>query len=111
MCGIAGLVTTRFGADEPDTAWLSDLAQDLAALTPGENAAGLLHSVIERLSDGFSALMSIATVRAVAIDSALEDTVRTLADALERHERALTALSKAGRTDLDRSHRGRGLWN
>ncbi len=101
MCGISGLVTSRFGLGRPDTAWLDALGPAVDALAPGAAASAGLGAAIDTLSDRFSALMSIAMVRAVALDAALEQRVRGLADALERHEAALTTLSRAGRTDLD----------
>ncbi|WP_306117388.1 MULTISPECIES: SIS domain-containing protein [unclassified Roseitalea] len=101
MCGIAGLVTRPFDDTAAELGWVPELLRTVEALDEGEDAAETLRGALAVLADRFGLLMSIAAVRQVALDGALEADIRALAEALTRHEKALTALSEAGRTDLD----------
>ncbi|WP_051540688.1 SIS domain-containing protein [Ahrensia sp. 13_GOM-1096m] len=101
MCGIAGFISNEFSTETADLKWLLDLTQNGKALPDGVDAAGGLSAIVTILEQRFSDLMSIATLRAVALNADIEDSVRTLSEILSTHEKALTALSQAGRTDLD----------
>ena len=101
MCGIAGYVTREFSTDGIDTRFLLDLGEAVGAVEPGEGALEWLDDAVGTLKARFDAMMSIAVVRRVALDAALEAAVRRLAEGFAAHETALTALSKGGRTDLD----------
>ena len=101
MCGIAGFVTTAFKIDAPDTGFIAETRAKLAAVEPGADAVEPLQAIIEVLSDRFDAMMSIGFVRETAVNAGLQSQIRKLAGQLDTHVDALTALSEAGRTDLD----------
>ncbi|WP_425419883.1 SIS domain-containing protein [Oricola indica] len=101
MCGIAGFVTGRFGADEADTGWLDTVAADVAAAPAGLAAVETLHGAVTALQDRFAELMSFRMAERIAFDAAFKAGVASLADTLGKQAGALTDLSKKGRTDLD----------
>lgn len=101
MCGIAGYVTDEFSTDLPDSGFVSGLTDKIASAGAGDRAVGTLGDVIGVLKKRFGEMMAIGFVRAVALDADLEAALRGLAARLGEHETALTALSEAGRTDLD----------
>lgn len=101
MCGIAGFVSNRFSVDPINTQWIVDLCAQAKTLPEGADAATGLSSIIKTLQQRFNDLMSVGMIRAIALDGMLEAQVRALAATLGAHEKSLTALSQAGRTDLD----------
>lgn len=101
MCGIAGFISNEFSTETADLEWLLNLARDGKALPDGAEASESLSAIVALLEQRFSDLMSIATLRAIALDAAIESEVRALSQTLSAYEKALTALSQSGRTDLD----------
>lgn len=101
MCGIAGFITRAFGDHKVDAHFITEISSALQATEPGLDAVGALEQAVATLTERFDQMMSIDFVRAVAINAQLEATARDLAALLDTHTQALTALSEAGRTDLD----------
>jgi len=101
MCGIAGFVTGNWSSASADVTWLRDLAASVIAAAPGPDAAPVLTNAVATLNDRFQDLMSLGVHQAIAADAGLKATIAALADAMDAHEAALVAASRAGRTDLD----------
>lgn len=101
MCGIAGFVSNKFSTETINLDWLIALSTRANALELNAQSADALRDIVTALEGRFSDLMSIGTMRAIALDSGLESTIRQFAETLGAHEQALTALSKAGNTELD----------
>ena len=101
MCGIAGFVTGAFDAGQADTGWLAALSSEVTAEPAGLRAVDTLQKAVDTLEKRFAELMSFATGEAVAFDGEFREKAVALADAFGTQVKALTELSKKGRTDLD----------
>ena len=101
MCGIAGFISRQFDQAQRDTAWLSALSREIAALPVGADAAGALDKAVRILGDRFDGLMSFATAEAAITDDGFGADVTALAEAFAAQTAALTDLSRQGRTELD----------
>ena len=101
MCGIAGFVSNEFSISEADIDWLTELGARAISLETGPDSAKSLSAIIDVLEARFSDLMSINTIRVACLNESAEKKIRQFADALARHEMALTELSQAGSTELD----------
>lgn len=101
MCGIAGFVTREWTTAAADVAWITELSATLTATPTGPEAATVLTQAVATLNERFQELMSLSVHQAIASDAALKARVVALADAMDAHEAALVAASRAGRTDLD----------
>ncbi len=101
MCGIAGFVSNGFSTEKTDIEWLTDLCAQAEMLEQGAGSAPDLVKTISALETRFNDLMSIGTMRELALDPSLEKQIRSFAMALGEHEKTLTALSESGSTELD----------
>ncbi|MGB7433328.1 MAG: SIS domain-containing protein [Ahrensia sp.] len=101
MCGIAGFVTKPLTAQTADASWLIALADKAKAAPKTGDGADALQGVINALQENYATLMSIGMVSAIATDDALAAKVEAFAATLADAEKALTALSEAGQTELD----------